>query len=96
MQLLLTTVRSVSDWHQLGVRLGLEMSQLREIEQSYHTGGVSRMKSEMLSLWLKSTPGGSWDELVTALEEMGEKVLAREVAMSYCGRFFTTGRSEND
>ena len=57
-QLLLNAIKGVYDWHQLGVRLGLEMSQLCEIEQSYHTGGVSLMKSEMMSLWLRNTP--SW------------------------------------
>ena len=54
------------------------------------------MKSEMLDLWLRSTPGASWEELVTALEEMGEKVVAGEVAVSYCGRPFTAGSSENE
>ena len=92
----MSAVRSVSDWHQLGVRLGLEMSQLREVEQSYHVGGVSRMKSEMLDLWLRSTPSASWEELVTALEEMGESVVAGEVAVSYCGGPLTAGSSESE
>ena len=63
----MSVVKSVSDWYQLGVRLGLDMSQLREVEQSYHVGGISQMKSEVLDLWLRSTPGASWEELVTAL-----------------------------
>ena len=55
----MSVVKSVSNWYQLGVRLGLDMNQLHEVEQSYHVGGVSRMKSEMLDLWLRSTPSAS-------------------------------------
>ena len=54
------------------------------------------MKSEMLDLWLRSTPSASWEELVTALEEMGESVVAGEVAVSYCGGPLTAGSSENE
>ena len=92
----MSAVRNVSDWHQLGVKLGLEMSQLREIEQSYHVEGVSRMKSEMLDLWLRSTPSATWEELVIVLREMGESVVAGEVAVSYCGGPLTAGSSENE
>ena len=57
----MSVVKSVSDWYQLGVRLGLDMSQLREVEQSYHVGGISQMKSEVLDLWLRAVHlGRSW------------------------------------
>ena len=91
-QQLLSAVNSVTDWHQLGLHLGLEMSTLREVYQSFHVEGVPRMKSEMFDRWLRSTPGASWEDLVTALEEMGEKVVTGEVALSYCGRPLPTGR----
>ena len=41
------------------------MNQLREIEQSYHTGGISLMKSEMMSLLLRNIP--SWCTLEEAV-----------------------------
>ena len=88
---LLIAVDKVTDWHQLGLFLGLEMSTLREVHQSFHAEGLPRMKCEVFERWLRTTPGASWEDLVTALEEMGENVVAGEVAVSYCGRPLTTG-----
>ena len=88
---LLIAANRVTDWHQLGLLLGLEMSTLREVYQNFHAEGVSRMKCEVFERWLRTTPGASWEELVTALEGMGENMVAREVAVRYCGRSLTTG-----
>ena len=69
--LLLEAVSNVTDWHGIGRRLGLTMSQLRRIEITFHIHGVERIKAEMFDVWLKSSPNASWTDLITALEAMG-------------------------
>ena len=72
MNLLLEAVSNVTDWHGLGRRLGLTMSQLRGIELTHRVDGLERMMAEMFDVWLKSSPNASWADLVTALRSMGE------------------------
>ena len=83
-KLLVDAVRGVSDWHNLGVHLDLEVAKLKEIELDYFVHGVVRMKTEMFDLWLKSCPNASWHKLVSALNAIGEKRVAAEVESKYC------------
>ena len=76
---LLTACRSVSDWHSLGVHLDLTMSQLDDIHVTYHAHGVERLKTEMFSVWLKSSPHASWTDLITALRAMDENTVASQI-----------------
>ena len=69
MNLLLEAVSSVTDWHGLGRRLGLTMSQLRKIEITYHMHGVERMKAEMFDVWLNNSPNASWADLAAAVKD---------------------------
>ena len=64
---------SVSNWYQLGIHLGLEPTQLRQIEERSPTE-IERCKKDMIELWLRSKPGVSWKHIVTALREMGGEV----------------------
>ena len=79
MNLLLEAVSSVTDWHGLGRRLGLTMSQLRGIELTYHMHGPDRLKAEMFDVWLKGSPDASWTDLITALREMDEGRVASDI-----------------
>ena len=79
MNLLLEAVSSVTDWHGLGRRLGLTMSQLRGIELTYHMHGPDRLKAEMFDVWLKGSPDASWTDLITALRTMGLDSVVRSV-----------------
>ena len=83
MNLLLEAVSSVTDWHGLGRRLGLTMSQLRGIELTYHMHGPDRLKAEMFDAWLKSSPDASWTDLITALRAMGLDSVASNVRAVY-------------
>ena len=83
MNLLLEAVSNVTDWHGLGRRLGLTMSQLRRIEITFHIHGVERIKAEMFDVWLKSSPNASWADLITALEVMGMDSVASNVRAAY-------------
>ena len=84
MVLLVDAVRNVNDWHNLGLHLYLEEAKLEEIEITYHVHGVARMKTEMFKVWLKSCPDASWHKLVSALNAIDEKRVAKEVESRYC------------
>ena len=83
MNLLLEAVSNVTDWHGLGLKLGLTMSQLRGIELTYHMHGQGRLKAEMFDVWLKSSPNASWADLVRALEAMDMYRVASNVRAAY-------------
>jgi len=70
----------VVDWHQLGIQLGIPVSELSNIEADYHKN--ERRKTETLSLWLRRTPNASWEHVVKALRQMGEKRVAENIAES--------------
>ena len=84
MKLLVDAIKSVSGWHNLGVHLDITMSKLQEINRIYHLYGEERIKAEMFDVWLKSCPDASWHKLVTALNEIDEKRVAKEVESRYC------------
>ena len=53
MNQLVEAVSNVTDWHKLGLRLGIAMYDLRKIQDSYQ--GVDRRMAEMFDVWLKKT-----------------------------------------
>ena len=48
------------------------MKQLKNIRKKYYRLGEERMKTIMFEVWLKSSPGASWADLIDALNKMGE------------------------
>ena len=82
--LLVDAVRNVNDWHNLGLHLYLEEAKLEEIRITYHVYGFVSMKTEMFKVWLKSCPDASWHKLVSALNAIDEKRVAKEVESRYC------------
>ena len=78
---LVKTVSTVTDWHNLGLQLGLTMSQLKEIEQnlSYQIQGLSRLRAEILNVWLRNSPNATWGDLITALRAIGENRVASDI-----------------
>ena len=91
MNLLLEAVSDIPDWHTLGLKLGLTMSQLDEIDVTYPR--VGRRKAEMFNVWLKSCPNASWADLITALMSMNEHRVAGDIAARYsaAGQSLTAG-----
>ena len=73
---------TVSKWYQLGIKLGLQPSQLHQIEQEVPTD-IDRRKVEVVYLWLHSTPGASWRHIVTALREIGSPFAADMIEQKY-------------
>ena len=82
---LVVAVSTVTDWHGLGLKLGLTMSQLEQIEQHIvcQVQGPSRLMAEMLNVWLKSSPTASWADLITALKAIGQNKVANDVKTAY-------------
>ena len=79
-----------TDWHQLGLYLGLYEPTLNAIEEDCR-GKVKKCLRECISAWLKEednvkeTGGGpSWLSLVSALETMGEDRIAHNIKIKYC------------
>ena len=73
---------SDSEWFNLGIKLGVKDSTLRDIEAN-HSGNVWRCKREMLRAWLQSGPTNPWMQLATILECMGNKVLTQKIREKY-------------
>ena len=90
---LMAAVSNVSDWHALGIQLDLKMSQLRDIDVTYHKEGLKRIKAEMFSAWLKSSSSASWNDLIKALKAIGEDIVASQIEASCSGKSLdTTGK----
>ena len=82
MKNLSSELSGVSKWYQLGIKLGLQPSQLHQIEQEVPTD-IDRRKTEVVDLWMQNTPGASWRHVVTALKEMGDLATAKRIELKY-------------
>ena len=87
---LMVAVRNVCDWHALGIQLGLEMSQLKDIDVTYNKYGLKRMKAEMFSVWLSISSSASWTDLIKALKAIGEDKVASQIEVSCSGKSLDT------
>jgi len=73
---------SVANWHQLGIKLGLQPAQLRQVEIQYPVD-IERRKVEVSDLWLQGNPGASWKHIVIVLREMGDHTTAERIELKY-------------
>ena len=64
-----------AQWYTLGFALGLEEEVLNstEVDQSHKH---SKCMQAMFRKWLESTPNVSWNDLIKALDQIGEKKTA--------------------
>ena len=81
-----TSLKSLVDWHKLGVMLEIEKSTLDSIKIDYAQWGTSRQRDELVYVWLCSDTQASWIKLCRALEGMGKRVLSSEIKSKYCHR----------
>ena len=71
----------VIDWIPLGLRLGIKLPELKIIEVNY-PNDLKRHRIEMFEEWQKKvTP--TWSTVVQALDEIGERRLASELAQKH-------------
>ena len=81
---LLNVLEDVTEWHQLGLQLGLIEPSLEAVDFEYRN--PSDAKREMLKLWLKqdsqipdAASGATWRSLTKALRAIGYNVLAKRI-----------------
>ena len=74
-------LQEVTDWHRLGINLGLQVHELKVIERDFQ--GNERRKEEMLDLWLRRNPDAGWRDVVSALQRMGENRVAERMRQNY-------------
>ena len=86
---LTNALKSVSDWHLLGVNLDLSGSELATIERDYR-GDNTRCKTEMLYRWLEKTTCPSWEAVVQALGLMEAYAAANRIQREYITPTATT------
>ena len=81
LQHLVIAVKDVNtEWHDLGLQLGLTDSTLKLIGSNPNIEGHLRM---MLSKWLDYDPKASWDRLANALNTMGKNTIAANIRSKY-------------
>ena len=72
----MSELTEVTEWHQLGVQLGVPAATLRTIESNYHD--AKRCKTEVLIWWCNNAPVISWEKLAQAVEAVGEHAAVAE------------------
>jgi len=65
-------------WYTLGLQLGLEEEVLNSIEVEL-SRKHAKCKRAMFRKWLASTPSASWNDLIKALDQIGEEETAKKV-----------------
>ena len=74
---------TVINWFFLGINLGLQKHELSKIQQNYAHQGSDQQRLEMLYLWLQRTPNATWEDVVDALQQMGENRVAENIREKY-------------
>ena len=74
---------AVSNWYQLGLKLGVPDYKLDEIHRNHSS---TRWKMEMLKMWRQLYPNASWINVVRALQQMKENTLAKMIRQKYLRR----------
>jgi len=82
-QKLSNALEGVTNWYQLGIKLGILPAKLKRIEKDFQ--GSDRQMTETLDTWLQQTPSASWSDVVSALQQMGENTVAESVHQKYIG-----------
>ena len=75
-------INIATEWHELGPVLVDSYSVIREIEANYRND-VSTCCRIMFEKWLDMKPGASWDELVTALNNIEMKTAADFISKQF-------------
>jgi len=83
---LFSELTTVTDWYQLGVYLGLQTHKLDKIIQDHAHQGNDRQMLVMLGLWLRRTQNATWDNVVSALEQMGVNRVADSIRQKHLRR----------
>jgi hypothetical protein len=71
-------------WSELGIQLGLEYHELKEIEAKY-CGSLRKCMAEVINKWLGNDTQASWKTLRRALRSklVSEPVIAAEIEKKF-------------
>ena len=75
-------LKSVSNWHSLGIYLRVPYHELNTIQAS-HTTDNQRCKNEMLACWLRMCKNPTWATVIEALDSMDEHRVADDIRKKY-------------
>ena len=82
-QQLLEELKPVDNWYLFGVKLNVPVHELNKIKFSEAQGEIELYKTHTLQYWLNSNPNASWKDIVRALEQINNLLLASEVKAKY-------------
>ena len=83
LRLLDTQLNTLVQWERFGLHLpGITETDLQKI-QSNNPMNVVRQKLALFGTWLRRYPSASWDDVVLALEKVGEIYLAEQIKTKY-------------
>ena len=74
-------LKTVTEWHELGMYLDVKLHELDRIEEECSTN--KRRLQRTLSLWLQREPKASWLDVVSALQRMGQNRVAESILQKY-------------
>ena len=77
---------TITDWYQLGLYLNLQTHELDKIQQDHAHQGNDRQMVGMLALWLQRTPNATWEDMVSALQQMRENRVAKNIHQKHLRR----------
>ena len=80
--LLVRELGQVVNWDELGTYLGLEDSEIREIERDHQS--TARRRIVMLAKWIEKDVDASWEKVIEALKSISQTVLALKLEDKYC------------
>lgn len=85
LQLVLKVLKDIDNWFVFGVKLGVLVKQFKKIKSSHLEGDLlERCKIDMLQYWLDNSLSAlSWKDIVQALEETDQLVLAATAKHKY-------------
>ena len=81
LDLLFRELKDVVEWDVLGVFLGLEESEIDQIERDHQS--AARRRIAMLVTWFKKEVNPSWEKIIDALEIMSLRSLEIQLKEKY-------------
>ena len=80
--LLVRELCKVTEWDVLGIYLGLDESEITEIERDHQSN--ARRRIAMLSKWIEKDVTASWEKVIDSLECLSQIRLANKLKEKYC------------
>ena len=75
-------LEDVTDWYRLGIKLNIKPAELAKLQEDYFKADMR--KNKMLMIWFRGDTSPHKEALLfTALEKIGEKVLAQKLRKKY-------------